>query len=320
LTVATIGYALSCEEHPPHDLVQHAIRAEQVGFAYASISDHFHPWIDFQGNSPFVWTVLGGIAQATSRLKLNTGVTCPIMRYHPTIVAQAAATVECMMPGRFTLGVGTGEALNEHIIGQHWPSIAVRREMLAEAVDIIRELFKGDDVSYRGNHFTVDNARIYTLPNEPPPIAIAGAGPEAAALAGEKADAFVNYSADPEVVKTFESNGGKGKPKYVQLNVCWAADEAEARKTALRTVPSVALPGQLGQELPLPRHYEQATQLVTEEMMGEAVICGPDPEKHIEAIQKCLDAGYDHVHVDQVGPDQEGFFKFYEREVLPRFQ
>jgi coenzyme F420-dependent glucose-6-phosphate dehydrogenase len=318
--VATIGYALSCEEHPPSDLVQHAIRAEAVGFAYASISDHFHPWIDRQGNSPFVWGVLGAIANATSHLKLNTGVTCPIMRYHPAIIAQAAATTECLMPGRFTLGLGTGEALNEHIVGQRWPSAAERREMLGEAVEIIRMLFSGENVRHRGCHFTVDNARIYSMPDEPPPIAIAGGGEMSAEMAGQMADAFVNYSPDPEVVKAFESHGGAGKPKYVQLNVCWAQNEKEARETALRTVPSIALPGQLGQELPLPRHYEQATQLVTEDQIAEIVTCGPDPERHVAAIQKCLDAGYDHVHVDQVGPDQEGFFQFYEREVLPQFR
>jgi G6PDH family F420-dependent oxidoreductase len=318
--MVSIGYALSSEEHPPRDLVQHAVQAEAAGFRYASISDHFHPWIDYQGQSPFVWSVLGGIAHATSRLELITGVTCPIMRYHPAIVAQAAATISCMMPGRFTLGVGTGEALNEHIIGRRWPSAAERREMLAEAVEVIQKLLEGGNVSHHGCHFTVDNARVYTLPDEPPPIAIAGGGPKSAALAGKMAAAFVNYAADADVVQVFESNGGAGKPKYVQLNVCWAQDEGEARKTALRTVPSIALPGQLGQELPLPRHYEQASQLVTEERIAEMVTCGPDPERHIAAIQKCLDAGYDHVHVDQVGPDQEGFFKFYEREVLPRFQ
>ena len=317
--MVTIGYALSSEEHPPRDLVQHAIRAESAGFRYASISDHFHPWTDSQGHSPFVWSVLGAIAHATSDLQLMTGVTCPIMRYHPAIVAQAAATVACMMPGRFTLGLGTGEALNEHIIGQRWPSAAERREMLAEAVEIIRMLFIGQGVSHRGRYFTVDNARLYTLPDEPPPIAIAGGGQRSAALAGQMADAFVNYTPDKEVVQAFESSGGARKPKYVQLSVCWAENEAGARQTALRSSPSIALPGQLGQELPLPRHYEQAVELVTEERIAEIVVCGSDPERHIAAIQACSDAGYDHVHVDQVGPDQEGFFRFYEREVLPRF-
>jgi coenzyme F420-dependent glucose-6-phosphate dehydrogenase len=315
-----IGYALSSEEHGPNDLVQYARRAEEVGFTYAFISDHYHPWIDKQGHSPFVWSTLGGIAHATTRLRVGTGVTCPIMRTHPAIVAHAAATAACMMPGRFMLGVGTGEALNEHIAGERWPAYDERAEMLEEAVSIIRGLWQGAMYSHDGLHYTVENARIYDLPNPLPPINVAAAGPQGAELAARIGDGLVNYGPDPNVAKKFEAAGGGGKPKYVQLNVCWAADEAEARRTAHAICPTVGLPGELGQLLPTPAHYEQAIALVTEEKITEAIVCGPDPERHIAQIRKFIDAGYDHIHIDQVGPDQEGFFRFYEKEILPKFR
>ena len=315
-----IGYALSSEEHEATDLVRFAARAEQAGFSYAMISDHFHPWIDVQGQSSFVWTVLGGIAGATSTLRVGTGVTCPIIRYHPAIVAQAAATVATMMPGRFSLGVGTGEALNEHVVGGRWPAHPQRAEMLEEAVDIIRRLFSGESVTHYGTHFTVETARLYSRPEEPPPVLVAAGGPRTAALAGRIGDGVINFAPDPDIPERFRATGGGDKPRYVQYNVCWAEDEAEARRTATKVVPSVGLPGELGQNLPNPSDYAQAAQLVTEDRMAGLVVCGPDPQRHIDGLQKCVDAGYDHIHVDQVGPDQEGFFRFYEREVLPRFR
>ena len=313
-----LGYSLSCEEHRAEDLVRFAQRAEQAGFEYASISDHFHPWIDEQGNSPFVWSVLGGIANATSTLRVGTGVTCPTVRYHPAIVAQAAATVESMMPGRFFLGVGTGEYLNEHIVGAKWPPYETRAAMLEEAVGIIRELWTGENVDHQGEHFTVENARLYTLPDEPPPIVVAGGGPKAAELAGRIGDGLINYAAERSVVDEFEGAGGKGKPRYLQVNVCWNEDEAEARRIAHRLCPSVALPGELGNLLPTPTHFEQTVAMVTEDQVAEVIVCGPDPERHVAKIREGLDAGFDHIHVYQVGSDQEGFFRFYEREVMPR--
>src|SRR3954454_22022670 len=313
----SVGYSLSTEEHGPRDLVRFAALAEQSGFDYAMISDHFHPWIDAQGSSPFVWTVLGGIANATSTLPIGTSVTCPTVRYHPALVAQAAATAAEMLEGRFTLGVGTGEYLNEHIYGGSWPSHRIRCDMLEEAVTIIRRLWEGGWVEHHGTHFTLVNARLYTLPEQPPPVMVAAGGPRAAQLAGRLGDALVNYSPDSDVVSGFEAAGGSGKPRYVQLNVCWAEDEAEARRTAHRICPNVALPGELGNQLPHPKHYEQAVSVVTEDAVAEVITCGPDPDRHVEAILRCREAGYDHVHVYQVGPDQEGFFRFYEEKVLP---
>jgi coenzyme F420-dependent glucose-6-phosphate dehydrogenase len=314
-----IGYSLSSEEQRPADLVRFAQQAEASGFVYASISDHFHPWVDAQGNSPFVWTVLGAIANATSSLEVGTGVTCPTVRYHPTIVAQAAATVASLMPGRFFLGLGTGENLNEHITGARWPAYEERASMLEEAVDIIRRLWEGGTVDHRGEHFVVDNARLYTLPEAPPPIIVAASGPKAAALAGRIGDGLINPMGDADVVKAYEAVAGQDCPKYLQVSVCWNESETEARRLAHRLVPSVGLPGELGNVLPTPTHYEQAVQLVTEDELAKTIVCGPDPERHIAKIQSGIDAGYDRIHVYQVGPDQEGFFRFYERHVLPAF-
>jgi coenzyme F420-dependent glucose-6-phosphate dehydrogenase len=314
-----LGYSLSTEEHAAPDLVRFAQRAEEVGFEYGSISDHFHPWVDAQGQSPFVWSVLGAIAQATTTLRLGTGVTCPNVRYHPAVVAQAAATVATLMPGRFFLGVGTGENLNEHIVGRRWPPYEIRASMLEETVEVIRALWTGETVDHHGAHVTVENARLYSLPEEPPPIIVAASGPKAARLAGRIGDGLINPSGDRAVVEAFEETAPAGRPRYLQISVCWNADEAEARRLAHRLVPSVALPGELGALLPTPTHYEQAVQLVTEDDVAKVITCGPDPERHIERIQAGIDAGYDHIHIYQVGPDQEGFFRFYEREILPAF-
>ena len=317
--MAEIGYALSSEEHTPNDLVRHAKMAEDAGFTFALISDHYHPWVDAQGHSPFVWAVIGGIANATERLRLGTGVTCPTVRIHPAIIAQAAATCAAMMPGRFFLGVGSGENLNEHVLGDRWPESSVRQEMLEEAVEVIRLLFEGGSQSHQGVHYVVENARLYTLPDEPTPIMVAASGPEAAELAGRIGDGFISTSPKKELVDGFKQSGGDGKPKYGQLTVCWAKDESSARKTAHKLWPTAAIPGELGQELPMPAHFEQAAQLVTEDAIAKAVVCGPDPERHVAEIQKFVDAGFDHVYLHQIGPDQEGFINFYQQNVLPRF-
>jgi G6PDH family F420-dependent oxidoreductase len=249
-----------------------------------------------------------------------TGVTCPTVRIHPAIIAQAAATTACLMPGRFMLGVGTGENLNEHILGGRWPQAAVRREMLEEAIQVMRALWEGDDTSHRGRYYTVENARIYTRPQQPVPIFVAASGEQAAELAGRRGDGLVSTAPNTEVVQTFERTGGRGKPRYAELTVCWAADEASARKTACKIWPNAGVAGELSQELPLPRHFEQAAQTVREEDIAKSVPCGPDPERHRAAIREYVDAGFTHLAVHQIGPDQEGFFKFYEREILPSFK
>jgi len=313
----TVGYHLSSEEHRPRDLVRYAAAAEATGFDFAVISDHFHPWGDAQGQSPFVWSVIGGIAQVTERLRIGTGVTCPIGRIHPAIIAQAAATAADMLPGRFFLGVGTGENLNEHILGDNWPPVGLRREMLEEAVGLIRDLWGGSLVTHDGQYFPVHTARLYTLPDQPPPIMVAASGTEAAQLAGHVGDGLISTAPDPDIVGTYRDSGGDG-PKYGMFHVCWGPDEEQAIETAHRIWFNAAIPGALGQELPLPAHFEQAAKNVRPDDVAGRVVCGPDPERHLAEITKYAEAGFDHVWVHQIGPDQDGFFRFYADEVLPK--
>jgi G6PDH family F420-dependent oxidoreductase len=314
--VTEFGYALSSEEHAPDALVANARKAEEAGFTFALISDHFHPWIDRQGESPFVWSVLGAIAQATERLVVGTGVTCPTVRIHPAIIAQAAATVAALMPGRFFLGLGTGENLNEHILGANWPALHVRTEMLEEAVDVIRQLWRGDVVNHRGRHYTVQDARIYSLPPSLPPIVLAAGGPKAARQAAQLGEGIIGTGPDPSLLSAYSGAGGDG-PRYGQVTVCWAASESEAKRTAHEWWPTVAIRGQASQELPNPAHFEQLAAGVSVDQVADAVPCGPDPERHLAKIREYLDAGFDHVYLHQVGPDQEGFLRFAEQELLP---
>jgi G6PDH family F420-dependent oxidoreductase len=314
-----LGYTLSSEEFDAPSLVAQAERAEKAGFAFASISDHFHPWVEEQGESPFVWGTLGAISQRTERIELITGVTCPTTRIHPAIVAQAAATAASLLPGRFSLGVGTGENLNEHILGDRWPGVVERQDRLEEAIEVIRGLWEGKLVSHRGKHFTVENARVYSLPEEPPPLLVAVAGESSVELAARRGDGLIGTAPIPESVEQFQSKGGEGKSTYGQLHVCWAEDEDAAKKLALKQWPNGAVSGSYFLELPLPAHFEEAAATLDEEDIAESVVCGTDPERHLTAIEEYIDAGYDHVYVHQIGPDQEGFFEFYEREVLPSF-
>jgi G6PDH family F420-dependent oxidoreductase len=315
--MATLGYFLSTEEHTPLALVDQAARAEQAGFETAWISDHFHPWNDEQGQAPFVWAVLGGISQRTERLRVHTAVTAPIVRIHPAIVAQAAATAATMLPGRFGLGVGTGEALNEHVLGDPWPSVNIRLEMLEEAVGHIRALWEGGTKTRYGEYYVIDRARIYTLPDEPPPIHVSAFGPKAVEVAARIGDGYMNTEPDPDLLRMYREHGGRGTA-HGGLKVCWAEDEEQAKRTVHRLWANEGLPGELAQLLPTPKNFEEASELVTPEMMAESVPCGPDPEKHVQAIQAFVDAGYDEVYISQIGPDQEGFFRFFEQELRPR--
>jgi G6PDH family F420-dependent oxidoreductase len=312
-----VGYWLASELHSPGKLVSDAKRAEDIGFEYAMISDHYHPWLDDQGHSPFVWSIIGGIAQTTEWLRLGTGVTCPIIRTHPAIIAQAAATSAAMMPGRFFLGVGSGEYLNEHILGDKWPVARDRLEMLEEAVEVIRSLWAGELTNHRGKHYTVENARIYDLPEEPPPIMVAVSGKRSTSLAARFGDGMVTSSLMPEAVSNFENMGGGQKSRYGRFEVCWMQDEREARRMAYQFWRSTAIKGQAKTELALPAYFEQLAMMLKEEDIAEQIVCGPDPSPHIEKFKSFAEAGYTHVSVHQVIPEQEGFFRFYEHEVLP---
>ena len=313
-----IGYTLSSEEHEANTLVRNAQMAEDAGFAFLSISDHFHPWVEAQGHAPFVWAVIGGIAPATERIPLGTGVTCPTVRTHPAIIAHAAATVATMMPGRFFLGVGSGEALNEHITGERWPETEIRLEMMEEAVEVIRLLWQGGNQSFHGTYYTIENARIYDLPEEQIPIVVSATGPKAAEVAGRIGDGLWNTSPDKKINEIYERAGGSG-PRYVQVTVCWGENRDRALQTAHRIWPNSAIPGELSQELPTPTHFEQAAKLVTPEKVAEGIVLGTDPQPYLEKVEAWVQAGYDHIYFHQIGPDQEGFIRFAEREILPRY-
>jgi coenzyme F420-dependent glucose-6-phosphate dehydrogenase len=312
-----LGIALSSEENAPADLVRHARAAEEAGLGFGLISDHIHPWVEAQGHSGFVWSVLGAIAQSTDEFRIGTGVTCPLIRIHPAIVAHAAATVACLMPGRFFLGVGTGENLNEHVTGAKWPAPDERLEMLEEAIGVLRQLWKGDYQTHRGKHYSVENLRLFDLPEEPIEIAVAAMQPKAADLAGRVGDALVNVAPKQEIVATFDNAGGKGKPKYGQVTVCWAKSKDEAKQTAFENWPNVLVEGSASQELPLPSDFEQLVEGRGADELEGTIPLGPDAEEYLEELWKYDQAGYTHVCIHQIGSDQEGFLEFAKRELLP---
>jgi G6PDH family F420-dependent oxidoreductase len=311
------GYFLSSEEHPPQELVRQAKLAEEAGFEALWISDHFHPWLDEQGQSGHVWSVIGAISQVTS-LPVTTAVTCPLIRQPPAVVAHAAATAALLTGGRFTLGLGTGENLNEHIMGQRWPSAGERLEMLEEAVSVMRDLFSGRLVSHRGKHYTVDTARLYSVPPTPPPIYMSGFGQRSIKLAARIADGYVCVPPNADFVRLYRESGGGDRPVQGGLKVCWDPDEAQARKAMHRLWRTDQIPGEAGQQLPLPRHFGELAELVTEDMISAP--CGPDPAVHLEGIRAYREAGFDEVYISQVGPHAEGFFEFYASQVLPRLR
>jgi G6PDH family F420-dependent oxidoreductase len=315
--MAQFGYALSSEEHSPNDLVRYAQRAEESGFTFALISDHFHPWIGAQGHSPFVWSVIGAVAHATERLHLGTGVTCPIIRIHPAIIAQAAATAAAMMPGRFFLGVGTGENLNEHVVGEGWPPHDVRLAMLEEAVEIIRTLWKGENVTFWGDFYSVEDAQLFTLPEEAPQIMVAASGPTTLATAARIGDGLISVAPKEKAIEQFEEAGGQGKPRYGQITVCWAESEEEARQTVHKIWPNAGITGELTQDLRTVTLFEQAVKMLSVQQTAEQIVLGPDPQAHIKGIRKFMDAGFDHIYVHQIGSQQEEFLRFYAQEVLP---
>ncbi|NUP51953.1 MAG: TIGR03557 family F420-dependent LLM class oxidoreductase [Catenulispora sp.] len=317
--MTTYGYFLASEEWQPDQLIEQAGLAQEAGFTALAISDHFHPWVDAQGSSPFVWSTIGALSQVTD-LPITTLVTCPTVRTHPAIVAQAAATSAVLTGGRFRFGVGTGEALNEHITGERWPRSDIRADMLEEAVEIIRMLFTGDVVDYDGLYYTVDNARLYTVPDTPIPIHVSAFGPKAAQLAGEIGDGLVTVQPDHALIQTFRESGGADKPVLGGMKVCWDSDPGRAAETAHRLWASELLPGELAQVLPTPTHFEQATELVTVDQAAEQFPCGDDPDRHVAAIQEYVDAGFDEIYISQIGPRYKEFFDGYREQVLPRLR
>ncbi|MGP3971251.1 TIGR03557 family F420-dependent LLM class oxidoreductase [Streptomyces sp. 6N223] len=316
--MTTYGYFLSSEDHGPRALVEQARMAEHAGFEALWISDHYHPWLDVQGHSPFVWTTIGALAEAT-RLPVETAVTCPTVRIHPAVIAQAVATSAVILEGRFRFGVGSGEALNEHILGTHWPRAAVRQEMLEEAVGVIRRLLTGERVNHRGRHYTVENARLYTVPDEPVPIDVSAYAPAAAEVAAVIGDGFITVGPDAELLRRFREAGGNGKPAACGIKACYDQDRDRATAMVHGRWPNMFLPGELAAVLPEPAHFRQATKLVTEQHVRDSPLpLGDDPEAHVRSLKACADAGYDRVYVNQIGDDMEGFFDLYRTKVLPQ--
>ncbi|WP_273847015.1 LLM class F420-dependent oxidoreductase [Rubrobacter calidifluminis] len=310
-----IGYTLMCEQRSPRELVQDAVLAERAGFDFAVMSDHFHPWLEAQGHSGYAWAVLGAVAQVTERIPLMTYVTCPTIRYHPAIVAQKAATVSLLSGGRFSLGLGAGENLNEHVVGRGWPQVDVRHEMLAEAVEIIRELFTGRYVTHRGMYFDVEGARLFDAPEGEVPIGIAASGPRSCELAGNLADFLIAIEPRRELVEMFEAGGGEGKPGVAQLPVCWGEDEEECRRLAHEQFAWALGGWKIQSELPNTTNFEAFAASVREEDVAQMIPCGPDPQGIVEGVREFAGAGFRRVALIQIGEQQKEFCSFYEREL-----
>ncbi|MEV0847331.1 TIGR03557 family F420-dependent LLM class oxidoreductase [Streptomyces sp. NPDC049954] len=315
-----IGYKLASEAFGPKELVRQAVLAEQAGFDFVEMSDHYHPWLDVQGHSPFTWTVLGTIAAKTDRIGLATGVTCPTVRYHPAIIAQAAATLALVSDDRFTLGVGSGERLNEHVTGEGFPnSVPERHDRLREALEIIRLLWSGGYQSYHGRYLRLDDARVFDLPQRSPLIAVAASGPLSARLAAELGDGLFATEPKGGMVDTYRSAGGDG-PRYVEVPMAWAADEHTAAQAALKTSRWAVTGWQVMSELPNPANFEAATATVREEDILSRFACGSDPERYVEVAQPFVDAGFDRLVMQNAGPDPDGFIDFYRRELDQRMR
>jgi G6PDH family F420-dependent oxidoreductase len=307
------------EEHGPKELVEYAVRAEAAGFDFTGASDHFHPWLESLGHAPFAWSVLGAIAHATSTIGIATGLTCPIIRYHPAIIAQAAATIAVMSDNRFTLAVGAGERLNEHVTGARWPSIPERHAMLGEAIDIFRSLWKGGVHTRKGEYYVLDHAQLYDLPDQPIPVIVGVSGEHSIALAAEKADGMMATQPEAELTKGYAAVGGKG-PVYGEVTLAWAASEEEGRKLAHDRFRFSSLAWPVMSEIPTVAGFEAATKTVRPEDLAESIPAGPDVAKHVAAIRKYVDAGFDHVAIVCAGDDQEGFIAFCEKELLPELR
>jgi G6PDH family F420-dependent oxidoreductase len=318
--MTTFGYFLSCEEYSPDELLEQARLAQEAGFDALWISDHFHPWTNEQGESPFVWSMIGAISQVCD-LPVTTAVTCPTIRIHPAVIAQAAATSALLLgDGKFCLGLGSGEALNEHVLGDVWPAADTRLEMLEEAVEVIRALWTGEDVTHRGRYYTVENARIWSLPETLPRISISGFGPKATDLAARIGDAYTTTTPDTELLERFRRHAKKGATAQAGFKVAWADTEDEGWDHAHRIWPNAGLPGELSQVLPTVEHFEQASTLVPRDSTKDSVTAGRDPAKHAESFTPYLKAGFEEIYVANMGPNYADMIRGYGRDVLPRLR
>ena len=316
------GYTMMTEQAGPKDLVAHGVGAEEVGFDFAVCSDHYFPWLSEMGHAPHAWTVLGAAAQATSRIPLMTYVTCPTFRYHPAVVAQKAATLQILSDGRFTLGLGSGENLNEHVVGGGWPPADVRQEMLVEAIRIIRDLFEGEGyTNFRGEHFDVESAKLWDLPQQPVPIGVAAGGKQACTIAGELGDALIATEPKPELVEYFDAAGGTGKPRIGQMPISFDADKGAAVTRAHSLFRWFGLGWKVNAELPGPPAFDAASSFVREDDVAGSIPCGDDVDAVLEAAQAYADAGYTHLALLQIGGDQQiPYLEWTERALMPAWR
>lgn len=311
-----IGYKLFAEAYSPTELVRQAVQAEAAGFDFVEISDHYHPWLHDQNHSGFAWSILGSIAARTATLGLATGVTCPFIRYHPAIIAQAAATTALLSGGRFVLGVGSGERLNEHVVARGWPSASTRSEMLRESIEVIRLLWSGGYHSYHGRHIDLEDARVFDLPDPLPPIVVAASGGRSVVIAAESGDGLFATEADPELVDEYSRAGGAG-PRYAEVSLAWAPTDKEALESAHRLFRFSAAGWKVQAELPNPINFEAAASVVRESDIAESFGYGPNVTRHAERVRKYAKAGFDHFALVNAGPDVDGFFRFYADELAP---
>ena len=325
-----IGYAAMLEQFHPTHLLDHCAQAEAAGFSAGfMVSEHFHPWTPEQGQSAFAWSFMGALGQRTS-LPFGTAVTCPGFRYHPAVIAHAAATLGAMYPGRFWLGLGAGEALNEHVVGGPWPEIGVRSAMLFEAIEIISKLFDGAVVRHRGEHFRLESAKLYTLPPDGArvPVYVATAGPVNARRTGRFADGMITVGAADDKIKNLwekcdegcrEAGKPVGTPKLLQIHVSWARTDTEAEAAAVREWPNggMAFPKQ---DIKNPEDFAAMAKLVRPEDFRNRVLMTSDLGKHVEHIQHYIDMGFDEIHIHNVGRNQAEFIDVFGREVLPELR
>jgi G6PDH family F420-dependent oxidoreductase len=314
-----VGYTLMTEQAGPKELVRHAVAAERAGFDFEVSSDHYFPWLDAQGHSPYAWSVLGAVSQVTERVDLMTYVTCPTMRYHPAVVAQKAATVGLLSDGRFTLGLGAGESLNEHIVGRGWPPANVRQEMLVEAIGIIRQLLDGGYVDYSGEHFRVDSAKLWDRPEQGVPLAVAVSGRQGVDLFAPLADAMIAVEPDPELSPAWNEAGGAASARRIgQLPVSYGTDRGAAVARAHEQFRWFGGGWKVNAELPGPPAFAAASQFVTADDVAKSIPCGSDVDAIVAGVAAFADAGFTDVALVQIGGDQQDpFFTFAEKELLP---
>jgi G6PDH family F420-dependent oxidoreductase len=303
------GYTLMTEQSGPRQLVDYAVAAEDAGFDFEVSSDHYSPWLMSQGHAPYAWTVLGAVAQATSRVELATYVTCPIIRYHPAVVAQKAATLQLLSEGRFLLGLGSGENLNEHITGEGWPPVAQRQDMLVEAATIIRELFSGELVTWEGDYFRVDSARLWDAPDGGVPVGIAVSGEKSVSRFAPLADHLIAVEPDEEVIRVWDQEkGDRSSRKIGQIPICWDPDEKRAIERAHKQFRWFGGGWAVNADLPTPAGFEGASQFVRPEDVAEQIPCGPDLDKIVDAVQPFQQAGFTDLAFVQVGDEGQSAF------------